>query len=88
MTQSPKKVTKSTPTTPMTISPAILMLSTAFSTTWRFFLPIIIGTFAGIGLDDVFHTAPLFVIIILVISVGVSALLIAQQLRDVKRPQK
>lgn len=58
---------------------------TALDTTWRAFLPTIGGTFLGIGLDHLFNAAPIFTIICMIIGFALSALLIALQLREVRK---
>jgi len=58
---------------------------TALDTTWRAFLPTIGGTFLGIGLDHLFNAAPIFTIICMIIGFALSTLLIALQLRNVRR---
>lgn len=65
-------------------SVSMLLLATALDTTWRFFGPILTGTFIGIWLDSMFHTAPIFVIILILLGIVGSGLLVAQQLRNVR----
>ncbi len=66
----------------------MLIFVTALDTTWRAFIPPIGGTFAGIGLDRLFHIAPIATIICLILGVLTSAFLIAKQLRDIQRLQR
>lgn len=63
----------------------MLIFMTALDTTWRAFLPTIGGTFLGIGLDHLFNAAPIFTIICMIIGFALSALLIALQLREVRK---
>lgn len=58
---------------------------TALDTTWRAFLPTIGGTFLGIGLDHLFNVAPILTIVCMIIGFALSTLLIALQLRNVRR---
>ena len=66
----------------------MLIFMTALDTTWRAFIPTLGGVFLGIGLDHLFNSAPVATIICLVLGVVASALLIAKQLRDVRKPLK
>jgi F0F1-type ATP synthase assembly protein I len=68
-------------------SASMLLLATALDTTWRFFVPTLAGTFIGIGLDSTFHTAPVFMIIMVVLGCIATGVLIARQLRDVRNQQ-
>lgn len=61
---------------------------TALDTTWRAFVPTLGGVFLGIGIDHLFSIAPWGMIICLILGVALSALLIAKQLRDVRKPLK
>lgn len=61
---------------------------TALDTTWRAFIPTLGGVFLGIGLDHLFGIAPIATIICLIVGTALSILLIAKQLRDVRRPLK
>lgn len=68
-------------------SAAILMLLTILDTTWRAFVPTIGGTLFGLELDNLTHEAPLFTTIFIIIGFVVAGLLIAMQLRRVRRSQ-
>lgn len=68
-------------------SASMLLLATALDTTWRFFVPTLAGTFIGIGLDSTFHTAPVFMIIMIVLGCIATGILVARQLRDVRNQQ-
>lgn len=82
MMQSPK------PNDRLTIlpnSPAILLLVTIADTTWRMFLPTIIGTLIGVGLDNLFdNKRPWFTIVMVIIGSFISALLVAMQFRKLR----
>lgn len=67
-------------------STSMLLLITALDTTWRAFLPTIGGTFLGIGVDHYFNSAPIGTIVCLILGTAGSALLIAKQIRDVRKP--
>lgn len=82
MTQSPSPTTKATK---LPHSAVILLLLTILDTTWRAFVPPITGTIVGIGLDNTFHKAPLFTALMIVIGFATSAILIAFQIRKVRR---
>lgn len=64
----------------------MLIFITALDTTWRAFLPTLGGVFLGIGIDHLFNIAPIATIVCLVLGVVTSALLIAKQLRDIRKP--
>ena len=64
----------------------MLIFITALDTTWRAFLPTLGGVFLGIGIDHLFNIAPTATIACLVLGVVTSALLIAKQLRDIRKP--
>ena len=64
----------------------MLIFITALDTTWRAFLPTLGGVFLGIGIDHLFNIAPTATIVCLVLGVVTSALLIAKQLRDIRKP--
>jgi F0F1-type ATP synthase assembly protein I len=66
-------------------SAAILLLLTIADTTWRAFVPTIGGTFLGIGLDNLLHVAPIMTIIMIIVGFAVSGLLIALQIRRIRR---
>lgn len=64
----------------------MLIFVTALDTTWRAFIPTLGGVFLGIGLDHLFNIAPVATIVCLVLGTIASVLLIAKQLRDVRKP--
>lgn len=64
----------------------MLIFLTALDTTWRAFLPTLGGVFLGIGIDHWFNVTPMGTIVCLVLGVTASALLIAKQIRDVRKP--
>jgi len=66
----------------------MLIFITALDTTWRAFLPTLGGVFLGIGIDHLFNIAPIATIVCLFLGVLTSALLIAKQLRDIRKPLK
>lgn len=70
------------------LSAPMLLFVTALDTTWRAFVPTLGGVFLGIGIDHLFNIAPVATIICLALGVLTSALLIAKQLRDVRKPLK
>lgn len=90
MTESPRPQPKPSRTTkPQSgISAPMLIFITALDTTWRAFLPTLGGVFLGIGIDHLFDIAPIATIVCLVLGVIASVLLIAVQLRDVRKPLK
>jgi len=86
MPQSPRPITKhASKTTPSTQSASLLLLATALDTTWRAFLPTIGGTFLGIGIDHTFNITPVGTIVCLIVGTALSALLIALQIRGVRK---
>ncbi len=62
----------------------MLILITALDTTWRAFAPLLLAVFAGIWLDHLFGSAPVFVIVCLGVGALASAYLIIKQLRTVQ----
>lgn len=64
----------------------MVIFMTALDTTWRAFLPTLGGVFLGIGIDHWLNIAPTATIACLVLGTVTSALLIAKQLRDVRKP--
>ena len=68
-------------------SAAILMLLTILDTTWRAFVPVIGGTFVGIGLDKATNNVPIFTTIFIITGFVTSGLLVALQIRQVRRNQ-
>ena len=68
-------------------SASMLLIATALDTTWRAFVPTIGGTFLGIGLDHLFNVTPIATIICMAVGAVVSALLIAMQIRNVRKPR-
>lgn len=70
-----------TPPPIKTKSTVVLLFTIAADTTWRMFVPIIGGTVAGIWADHEFGTKPWMTIGCMVVGVGVSALLVRQQLK-------
>jgi len=86
MKQSPRLSNEASQTTterPNSVS--LLLIGTAIDTTWRAFVPTIGGTFLGIAIDHWLNTAPVGVIVCLAVGAVVSGLLIAKQLRDVRK---
>ena len=87
MTESPRPQPKPGRTTKPQ-SATMLIFVTALDTTWRAFLPTIGGVFLGIGIDKLLNIAPVATIICLALGTLASALLIAKQLRDVRKLNK
>ena len=74
-----------TTTTKPPKSTAFLLLFTILDTTWRAFVPTIGGTVLGVVLDNVFNKAPLFTLIMIPIGFVISAVLIALQIKKVRK---
>lgn len=87
MTESPRPQPKPGRTTKQqsALSAPMLIFMTALDTTWRAFLPTLGGVFLGIGIDHWFNIAPIGTIACLILGVITSALLIAKQLRDIRK---
>jgi len=66
-------------------SVVVVLLITAFDTTWRIFAPLLAGLFGGLGLDQLTGKAPLFTIILLITGIVVTVWLVALQLRHVQK---
>jgi F0F1-type ATP synthase assembly protein I len=62
-----------------------LLLTTIADTTWRAFVPTIGGTILGVTLDNLTGRAPLFTTIAIVLGFGTAVLLVALQIRRVRR---
>ncbi len=82
MTQSPSLKTK---TTNQPHPAAILLLLTILDTMWRAFVPTIGGTILGVYLDNWLNKAPFFTTSMIIVGFATSAVLIAVQLRNVRR---
>lgn len=67
------------------MSPPLFIAITALDTTWRIFVPVLVGVGLGIWLDHLLMSAPLATIVCLVLGSAGSFLLIARQLRAVSR---
>jgi len=68
-----------------TKSAALLLVGTALDTTWRTLAPGIIGLLIGLWIDRTWHTVPLMMVVGLLLGMALSAVLIYQQLKAVKR---
>ena len=84
MPQSPRPITNHASKT-TSRSPSLLLATTALDTTWRAFLPTIGGTFLGIGIDHTFNVTPIGTMVCLIVGTALSALLIALQIRGVRK---
>jgi len=87
MSTSPrlKKASQTTEQPQRPVTAPTVLLATALDTTWRAFLPTIGGVFLGIGIDKLFGIAPTGTVICLILGVVLSAYLITQQLRNVRK---
>lgn len=74
-----------TTTTEPPKSTAFLLFFTILDTTWRAFVPTLGGTILGVVLDNIFRKAPLFTFIMISIGFIASAILIALQIKKVRR---
>lgn len=87
MQQSPRlslekgRTTKEQPS----LSGPMLIFMTALDTTWRAFIPTLGGVFLGIGLDHLMGIAPIATVVCLIAGAALSMLLIARQLKNVRR---
>jgi len=88
MPQSPRPSEKTSQTTKRPLNAPMVLIATALDTTWRMFGPTVGGVFAGIGIDNWLHTAPLATIICLTLGIILSTVLIIRQLSNVRKPQK
>jgi F0F1-type ATP synthase assembly protein I len=68
---------------PPSQSAAVLLLSDIANTTWRMFIPSVGFTMLGLYLDTQWHTAPIMMIIGIIVGGGLSALLVYRQLKRV-----
>lgn len=67
------------------MSTPLLLIATALDTTWRVFLPTLGGTFAGIGLDKLYHTVPWLTLTGVLGGATLSGYLIYRQLLGVRK---
>ena len=79
-----KKSESSTPRPPQNSSTVILLLSTIGDTTWRMFVPTLGGTGLGLWVDAQANTTPWLGLTGLGIGIGITALLMRQQFKNVK----
>jgi len=86
MTDSTRGPKTNTEPAKLTQPAVMLLLMTALSTSVRAFVPTIGGTFLGIGIDHWLHIAPVATIVCVSLGAVVSALLIAKQIHDVRKP--
>lgn len=88
MSESPKvrKTTKQpAASTPHKVTnPALLLTVTALDTTWRIFLPVLLGTIGGIMLDHTWSIVPVMTIVLTAAGTAVAAWLIYRQLKAVR----
>lgn len=70
--------------TPPEKSTVILLLKDMGDTTWRMFVPTIGGFLAGSWADGYWRTEPWLAILGLLIGIGVTILLVRQQLKGIK----
>lgn len=73
---------KETPEPPKDNSTVILLLGTMADTTWRMFIPSIIGIAGGYFLDEKIGTAPWMFIVGTVLGCTIAGLLIKRQLQN------
>lgn len=66
-------------------STVILLLATIGDTTWRMFLPTIGMTLLGLFADKWLHTKPWIMIVSMAIGIALTALLVKDQLKRVKK---
>lgn len=70
------------------LSSPLIIFTTALDTTWRIFVPVLGGVFAGIGLDTYLSSKPVATIICLILGTVMSGWLIARQIRAVRGSKK
>jgi len=84
MSASPR-LPKKSQTDRRPLSAPMILVFTALDTTWRIFIPTLGGTFLGLGIDAWLGVAPIGLIVCLIIGAGLSFLLIARQLSNVRK---
>ena len=62
----------------------LLIVGTFLDTTWRMFVPILVTTLIGYGIDKIYATRPTGVLLGLVAGVVLSIALVYQQYKKVK----
>lgn len=66
----------------------LLIVGTFFDTTWRMFVPILITTLIGYGIDKAADSRPVGVLVGMVIGIILSIWLVVLQYKTVKKGQK
>ena len=73
---------KETPEPPKNPSTVVLLLGTLADTTWRMFIPSLIGIVGGYQLDKIFSTKPWLFALGTVLGCAIAGLLIKRQLKN------
>lgn len=66
----------------------LLIVGTFLDTTWRMFVPILVTTLIGYGVDKIYQTRPTGVLLGLVAGIALSIALVYQQYKKVKHGSK
>jgi F0F1-type ATP synthase assembly protein I len=66
----------------------MLIIGTFLDTTWRMFVPILVCTLIGYGVDKMQNTLPTGVLVGMVIGIILSIMLVYQQYKKVKHGSK
>ena len=67
---------------------ALVVWGTIANTSWRMFVPVLLFTFAGMGIDKLIQVRALWVFVGLGLGIVVAALLVVQQYKVVTRNAK
>lgn len=62
----------------------LLLIGDIASTTWRMFVPTILGALGGLWLDQKFSTPPWFAITGIVLGIVITGVLISQQYKNIR----
>lgn len=82
---SPSRKDDDVTPTPPDRSTVILLLGTIGDTTWRMFIPTIGMTLLGLYIDKLLHTTPWIMIVTMALGVAITAYLIKDQIKRVKK---
>lgn len=66
----------------------LLIVGTFFDTTWRMFIPILVTSLIGYGIDKMAHTRPIGVLVGMTIGIFISIALVIMQYKSIKRSGK
>jgi len=66
----------------------LLVVGTFFDTTWRMFIPILVTSLIGYGIDKMADTRPIGVLVGMTIGIFISIALVIMQYKSIKQSNK